>query len=67
MTQVVNAGNADNAGLKTEDIIIEANGEKIRNDQDLVFIVNDLTVGDILKLKILRDGNEKTIDIKLLP
>lgn len=67
VTQIIKNGNAEKAGLRVEDIIIEANGEKIRNDQDLVFIVNDLRVGDIIKLKILRNNSEEIIELKLLP
>jgi len=67
VTQIIKNGNAEKAGLRVEDIIIEANGEKVRNDQDLVFIVNDLRVGDIIKLKILRNNSEEIIELKLLP
>lgn len=65
VTQVVKNGSADRAGLKPEDIILSANGEKIRNEQDLIMIVNDMRQGDILKLGILRNGENKTIEIKL--
>jgi serine protease Do len=63
--QVMKGGNADKAGLQPEDIILEANGEKIRNDQDLILIINDLRIGDTVKLKILRNNSEKEIELKL--
>jgi len=66
VTDVQKGSISDNSGLKPEDVIINANGEKIRNEQDLLFIVNDLKTGDILKLIVLRNGNEKDIDIKLV-
>jgi serine protease Do len=66
VVQILKNGNADQAGLKTEDIILEANGEKIRNEQDLIFIINDLRTGDIVKLKVLRGNSEKEIELKLL-
>ncbi|HEY5536361.1 MAG TPA: trypsin-like peptidase domain-containing protein [Ignavibacteria bacterium] len=65
VVQVLKGGNADNAGLKPEDIILEANGEKIRNEQDLILIINDLRTGDTVKLKIMRGNSEKEIDLKL--
>jgi len=65
VTQVVKNGSADNAGLKPEDIILSANGEKIRNEQDLVMVVNDMRKGDILKMEIVRNGDKKNIEMKL--
>ena len=56
---------SDEAGLKPEDVITYANGVLIRNEQDLITEVNDLRVGDILKLKVIRAGSEKDIEMKL--
>jgi serine protease Do len=66
VTQILSGGISDKAGLKAEDIIIYANDEEITNEQDLVFIINDMKVGDVLKLKVLRDGNEEIIEMKLV-
>lgn len=65
VTDVQKGSLSDNAGLKPEDVIIIANGEKIKSEQDLIFVINDLKNGDSLVLKILRDGSEKEIDMKL--
>lgn len=65
VTDVQSGSLSDNAGLKSEDVIIEANGEKINNEQDLLFVVNDMRTGETLKLKILRNGSEKEIEMKL--
>ncbi|MCX6157662.1 MAG: trypsin-like peptidase domain-containing protein [Ignavibacteriota bacterium] len=65
VTQVQKGGDADNAGLKPEDVILNVNGMKVRNEQDLVLEVNDLRVGDVLKMKIVRGGSEKEIEMKL--
>lgn len=65
VVQVFKGGSADRAGLKPEDVIISVNGEKIRNEQDLVFAINDKRVGDMLKMKIIRTGSEKEIEMKL--
>ncbi|HAY34729.1 MAG TPA: 2-alkenal reductase, partial [Bacteroidetes bacterium] len=62
VTDVQKGGLADNAGLLSEDVIVEANGEKIKNDQDILFVVNDLKKGDNLKMKIIRKGSEKEIE-----
>lgn len=65
VTQVMRGSVSDNAGLKSEDIIIEVNGEKIMNEQDVIFAINDLQVGDTVKMKIMRGGNEEEIEMKL--
>lgn len=65
VTQVQKGSNSDDSGLKPEDVIIAVNGIKIRNEQDIITEVNDLRVGDVLKLKIVRGGSEKDIDVKL--
>jgi serine protease Do len=67
VTDVQRGGLSSEAGLKAEDVIIEANGEKIRNEQDLVFVINDLENGDMLKMKILRGGSEREIEFELKP
>jgi serine protease Do len=65
VTQVQKGSISDDAGLKPEDVIIAVNNEKIRNDQDLVYAINDMRVGDTLKLKIIRSGSEQEITMKL--
>lgn len=65
VTDVQKGSLSDNAGLKPEDVIIMANGEVIRNEQDLLFIVNDMRTGETLKLKIIRNGSEKELEMKL--
>ena len=67
VTEVQRGGISDIAGLKAEDVVIEANNEKIRNEQDLIFVINDLENGDMLKMKILRGGSEREIEFELKP
>ena len=66
VTQILKGGISDKAGLKTEDVIIYVNDEKITNEQDLIFAINDMRVGDVLKLKVLRNSNEEIIEMKLV-
>lgn len=49
---------ADNEGIKSEDIITNLNGEKITSDADFWGIITDMNIGDKIKLKILRSGQE---------
>jgi len=65
VTQIQRGGVSDRAGLKVEDVIVACNDEKIRNEQDLIFAINDMRKGDVVKLKVLRSGSEKMIEMKL--
>ena len=56
---------AEKAGLKAGDVIIEAEGKSISKMDELNEIKNSHNIGDELKLKINRDGNEKEITIIL--
>ncbi len=65
VTQVYKGGSADKAGLQPEDIIIEVNGEPVRDEMDLIFAVNDSKKGDVLQLTIIRNGSEKKLSLEL--
>ena len=56
---------AEKAGLKIGDVIIEANGTKIKTMEELTNIKNALKIGDKMTLKINRDGKEKEITLTL--
>lgn len=56
---------AAKAGIKLKDIIIECNGEKITADKTIQDFLEELAVGDILKMKILRAEKEMEINIVL--
>jgi serine protease Do len=65
VSDVTRESPADRAGFKPGDIITQANGEKIVTDRDLVALLVDAHVGDVLKLKVLRDRKEMTMNLKL--
>ncbi len=56
---------AEKAGLKNGDIIFEADGTKITKMDDLNKIKNSHKIGDEMKIKVNRDGQEKEFTIKL--
>lgn len=56
---------AELAGIKPGDIIIEADGQKVTTRDELVDIKNSKSIGDELKIKLVRDGKEKTVTVKL--
>ena len=47
------------------DIIIEADGQKVENMNDLNTIKNSHQIGDKMTLKIYRDGKESTVELTL--
>ncbi|MBI4991784.1 MAG: trypsin-like peptidase domain-containing protein [Candidatus Harrisonbacteria bacterium] len=55
---------AAKAGVKPKDIILECNDEKINRDKTIQDFLEKLSVGDILKMKILR--GKKQLEIKVL-
>ncbi len=65
VTDVASGSPAQKAGFKEGDLIIEVNGEPVKDDQSLVEIIQMSKVGDVLNFKVLRDGKEITIKMKL--
>ncbi len=56
---------AEKAGLKIGDVIIEADGKSITTMDELNDIKNSHNIGDEIKLKINRDGDEREVTITL--
>ena len=56
---------AEKGGLKSGDVIIEADGKTIKSMDELNEIKNSHQIGDEMKLKINRDGKEKEITLTL--
>ena len=62
---VIPGSPADKAGLRENDIILEADGEKLMSDVSLAGIVQRKAPGDTLKLKVLEKGKEKEVTVTL--
>lgn len=56
---------ADKAGIKAEDIILSVNDEKISSDADFWGIITEMNIGDKIRLKILRGGEELEKELEL--
>jgi len=56
---------ADKAGLKNGDIILEFNGKKITDSRHLKLQVARTKPGETAPVKILRDGDEQTLEVKV--
>lgn len=58
-------GPAKTAGIRPEDIIIEAQGNKIANLRDLRKVISAKSVGDVVEVKILRGSETLTLTVSL--
>ena len=58
-------GPAKNGGLKSGDVIIEFDSKQIKDTRELVRIVGDSQVGKKVLVKVLRDGKELSLSVKL--
>ncbi|MDN3653530.1 Do family serine endopeptidase [Thalassotalea ponticola] len=65
VSQVVADSAAEKAGIKAGDIIIEVNGRKIKNFNELRSKIGSLGAGTDVELTVLRDGKRKTFDVTL--
>lgn len=56
---------ADQAGFKPGDIILDINNEKVDNEGDVNSLLIDAKVGDVWKMKVLREGKYINLNLKL--
>jgi serine protease Do len=65
VADVVSGDPADRAGIKPKDIITKVNGKKITTSRDLTNLAAGLGVGDTADVTILREGKQKTLQVKI--
>jgi C-terminal processing protease CtpA/Prc len=61
--EVVEDSPADSAGIKEGDVIVEFNGKKLFDADDLVKAVQKTVPGTKLNLVVIRDGEKKILQI----
>lgn len=62
---IVNGGPAEKAGLKERDIITKIDDQTIDQKHSITSLLGRRSVGDKVKLTIIRDGSERTVDVTL--
>lgn len=63
--EVLNSTPAAVSGIRKGDLILNANGEHVRNGRHLSRIVAGTKPGELLRITVLRDGKTHSIDVKL--
>lgn len=56
---------AEKAGIKQGDVITSVNGKKVSDAAHLRLLVTQLTPGTHADINVIRDGKEKTLEVKL--
>lgn len=65
ITDITDGGPAEKSALKVGDAIVAVNDQPIKNSRDLARKVAELEPKDIAEIRVMRDGGERTIDVKL--
>ncbi|MDO5803697.1 MAG: trypsin-like peptidase domain-containing protein [Clostridia bacterium] len=64
--EVVQGGSAAQSGIKQNDIITSFNGQPTFTNDQLVSLVKNTKVGDIVNVKLIRNGQTLDIKVKML-
>lgn len=59
-------GGADKAGIDEGDVIKEIDGIRVKGFSDLTGYLNSKSPNDIVNVKVIRDGYEKQVSVKLI-
>ena len=65
VAKVYEANPADKADIKVGDVIVMINDKKIESSRDLTLNIAGFSVGETIKVKLIRNGKEKTVKVKL--
>ncbi len=62
---VIPGSPADKAGIVENDIILEIDGVKLNDENNLSSVIREKTIGQVINLKILHRGAEKNVSVTL--
>lgn len=65
VVEVTEFSSAEKAGLKAGDIIVKADGNRITTFDEFKAVKNGKEEGDEISLEVIRNGQNKTINVKL--
>ncbi|MFD2671344.1 S1C family serine protease [Marinicrinis sediminis] len=58
VTQLERGGPAAKAGIQPGDVVVEVDGKKVKNTEELIDIISSKDVGDKVNMVIIRDGKQ---------
>lgn len=62
---VIPGSPADNAGIEENDIILELDGKKLTQKNQLADLLSEYKPGETVRLKVFHNGNEEEIEVNL--
>ncbi len=65
ISEVQSSSPAEKAGVQTGDVVVSVDNKKIDGPHELQLMVGALTPGTKVSMKLLRDGQEKTVSVEL--
>ncbi len=65
VTKVMKGSPAEKGGIESGDVIVEFNGKPVKNVSDLQLKVISTKPGEVVKIKVIRDGKEKVLKVKI--
>ncbi|MDO8544916.1 MAG: Do family serine endopeptidase [Opitutaceae bacterium] len=65
ITDIVPDKAAEKAGLKRTDVVIAINDHSVSSVEELRLLVAQMIPGSVAKIKVVRDGKERTMEVKL--
>lgn len=65
VSDVMEGSPAEQAGIKQGDVVVEFNGKKVKSSTELPHIVASTPVGKEVAMKVIRDGAELTLQVKI--
>lgn len=65
VVNVVEGSGAQYSGVLPRDVVIEVNGQGVENIEDIKNEIKFSKVGDVVELKVIREGAEKVIPVKM--
>ncbi|MFC1541275.1 trypsin-like peptidase domain-containing protein [Candidatus Latescibacterota bacterium] len=65
LARIVENSPAEKAGLENGDVIVSLDGEKIKDFNDFLLKIGEHSPGDTVRLGIIHDGNQQTVDLTL--
>jgi len=65
VAEVFEGDPAEKAGIRAKDVILSVDGKTIETGRELTTLIAEIGVGEKARIKVLRDGKEKTFTVKV--